>query len=120
MKGAMNLEAVAELPHVRDWLEHSRAAVETVRADCHDHSSDELLRVTEANVLLQIQHLRTHPAVAAKVNNGEIGLHGWVYHIETGAVTCYDEAARQFVPVAERYASLLAAHANEKLAQSAG
>jgi carbonic anhydrase len=120
MKGAMNLEAIAELPHVRDWLEHSRAAVETARADRQPHSHDELTRVTEANVLLQLQHLRTHPAVAAKVNNGDIGLHGWVYNIESGAVTCYDEAAGQFIPVEERYASLLAAQAAEAHAQSAG
>lgn len=107
MKGAMNLDAVADLPHVRDWLEHSRAAVEIARATPAGHDHDELTRVTEENVLLQLQHLRTHPAVAAKVKNGDIGLHGWVYHIESGAVTCYDDAAGQFVPLEQRYASLL-------------
>jgi len=108
MKGAMNLDAVAELPHVRDWLEHSRAAVEVARATPGKSSPhEELIRVTEENVLLQLQHLRTHPAVAAKIRNGEIGLHGWVYHIESGEVTCYDDPAAKFIPLEERYASLL-------------
>jgi len=34
-------------------------------------------------------------------------LHGWVYHIGSGGVTCHDAAADQFVPLAEHYAHLL-------------
>ena len=116
MKGAMNLDAVAHLPHVHDWLDHARAAVDTVnyRASNQDQESDAdsaLLNVIRENVLLQLQHLRTHPAVAARVNCGEIELHGWVYDIETGAVTCLDETSHQFVPLQERYASLLSGKA---------
>jgi carbonic anhydrase len=108
MKGAMNLNAVEELPHVRDWLDHARAAVE-IAVFKHRDNEDKLLRVTEENVLLQLQHLRTHPAVAARISTGEIGVHGWVYHIETGAVTCFDDQANAFIPIEERYATLLAA-----------
>ena len=32
MKGALNPGALTDLPHVQDWLEHSRGAVEAVRA----------------------------------------------------------------------------------------
>jgi len=109
MKGAMNLAAVENLPHVRDWLDHSRAAVEIVEA-CHHGEADALLRVTEQNVLLQLQHLRTHPAVAARLGAGELSLHGWVYHIESGEVTCFDESQNAFVPVQERYNNLIASH----------
>jgi carbonic anhydrase len=107
MKGAMNLSAVEELPHVRDWLDHARAAVEISNMK-HSHDDDKLLRVTEENVLLQLAHLRTHPAVASRISTGDIGLHGWVYHIESGAVTCYDEGQNRFLPIEERYAKLLA------------
>lgn len=107
MKGAMNLSAVEELPHVHDWLDHARAAVE-ITALRHQHDPDPLLRVTEENVLLQMQHLRTHPVVAARISTGDIGVHGWVYHIESGEVTCYDDSRRCFLPIAERYAKLLA------------
>ncbi len=107
MKGAMNLDAVADLPHVRSWLDHSRAAVETVDEDDTLDAAARLLRVTEENVLLQLQHVRTHPAVARRLATGKIGLHGWLYHIETGEVTCYDEQSGRFTPLEERYASLL-------------
>lgn len=113
MKGAMNLGAVEHLPHVRDWLDHSRAAVEIVDACHHGDDSERLLKVTEQNVLLQMQHLRTHPAVAARLGSGAIGLHGWIYHIESGDVTCYDESQQKFVPIQERYASLISARDGE-------
>ncbi len=106
MKGAMNMEGVTSLPHVHDWLHYARAAVDTVEARGVD-DADKLMRVTEQNVLLQLQHVQTLPSVAAKVNNGEIGLHGWVYHIGSGEVTCYDEGSKRFVPLQERYASLM-------------
>lgn len=109
MKGAMNPQALEDLPHVHNWIDHSRAAVEVVKAR-HGHVSySELDAVTEQNVLLQLQHLRTHPAVAAKLGTNEISLHGWVYDIKHGTVSCYDDSRGQFVPLQERYATLLAA-----------
>ena len=107
VKGAMNPRAVADLPQVSSWLEHIRAAVEIVDENPKLAGDDRLLGVIEQNVLLQLQHLRTHPAVAARVESGAISLHGWVYHIETGAVTTYDETAGCFVPMEQRYADVL-------------
>lgn len=104
MKGALNLEGLKDLPHVHDWLDHCRAAVDIVKAKCPD---DEVLAVTQENVLLQLQHLRTHPAVASRLAIGEITVHGWVYSIEDGAVTCYDESQKRYVPFQELYANLL-------------
>jgi len=86
MKGALNIAALADLPHVQDWLEHSCAAVEIVKAKHDQASASELSAVTKQNVLLQLDHLRTHPAVAAKLGMGEIDMHGWVYDIEHGNV----------------------------------
>jgi carbonic anhydrase len=113
MKGAINPSALQDLPHVHNWIDHSRAAVEIVKAK-HGHATlDDLDAVTEQNVLVQLQHLRTHPAVAARMATGDLGLHGWVYDIETGAVSCYDEAQHAFIPLQERYATLLAGGAKQ-------
>ena len=58
----------------------------------------------EQNVLLQLQHLRTHPAVAAALAKGTTELHGWVYDIKTGEVEAWDEAEGRFITVDARYA----------------
>ena len=111
MKGALEPTGLERLVHVSDWLEHCRAAVEIVRSGPHaDEPNDSAVlldELTRQNVLLQLQHLRTHPIVAAAVANRNLGLHGWAYSIETGEVHCYDDATASFVPVMQRYAALL-------------
>ncbi len=109
MKGALNPDAVVDLPHVHEWIDHSRAAVEVVRAEHGQATLEELGSVIEQNVVLQLQHLRTHPAVAARIAAGDIGLHGWVYNIGSGEVMAYDDASGTFIPATERYENLIAA-----------
>jgi len=111
MKGAMHPEGLDGLPHVREWLGFSQAAVEVVSHIAEGKSPEEKMQaLLEQNVILQLMHLRTHPTVAARLAMGELQLHGWVYDIRTGGVTAYDEAQNAFVPVPERYAAEFAKH----------
>ncbi len=114
MKGAMNPAGLEQLPHVKAWLAYAQGAVAVANGIGQALSDDErMLLVTEQNVLLQLQHLRTHPSVMALLAQNAITLHGWVYDIKTGQVSAYDEAVGHFVPVTERYADELAALAAE-------
>ncbi len=99
MKGALNPEMLASLPHVKEWLGHCRAAVEVVREQHGEVGPEHLECVTAENIALQLQHLRTHPAVAARLAVGRLHLHGWLYNIETGEVLCYNEATRGLEPL---------------------
>jgi carbonic anhydrase len=58
-----------------------------------------LKRLTEVNVLLQLQHLQTHPSVAGAMARGELTLSGWVYDIGTGEVRISENGERTFHPV---------------------
>ena len=71
--------------------------------------AEALLQVTEENVVLQLNHLRTHPAVLAKLATGAVELHGWIYDIEHGTISAFDEETGQFVPAEERYAEFMKA-----------
>lgn len=55
-----------------------------------------LLSATEQNVITQLQNLRTHPAVANRLAAGDLGLHGWVYHIGPGAITVHNQETGKF------------------------
>ena len=57
--------------------------------------------VLEENVLVQLENLRTHPAVAAALSRGRLKLHGWVYSIEKGEVFAFDPERGQFLPLVE-------------------
>lgn len=114
MKGAMNRAGLTGLPHVREWLGYSRGAVDIVEslgADLDPAAKMQML--LEQNVMLQLQHLKTHPTVAVALANKAVKLHGWVYDIKTGDVSAYDETTETWVPVEERYAAELASAALE-------
>jgi len=109
MKGAMNPEGLDTLPHVKEWLSYSKAAVDSVSAvggDLDDNAKMQLL--LRHNVTLQLTHLKTHPAVADRLAKGDLELHGWVYDIKTGDVHAYCEKDKQFEPVDKRYAEQVA------------
>lgn len=100
MKGALAPEGLEELPQVSGWLGHSRAAVATAKARHPGLEGEALLAaVTEENVLLQLQHLRTHPAITAAQARGELRLHGWVYDIGAGEIRAHDPQSGQFEAV---------------------
>lgn len=105
MKGAMNPEGLDELPHVKEWLSYAKAAVDVVAELAPNGSEEERMNMLlEQNVILQLQHLKTHPSVARRLAKGDLQLHGWVYDIKTGDVHAFDEAENAFVPVESRYA----------------
>jgi carbonic anhydrase len=56
-------------------------------------------RLIEANVMLQLDHLRTHPSVAGQMARGALALHGWVYDIGSGVVRMHDAALGRFEPI---------------------
>jgi carbonic anhydrase len=99
MKGAINPDGLDSLPHVKEWLGHCRVATDVVKERCgsHELSLEDLEAVTKENVVQQIQHLRTHPSVAAKISTGQVKLHGWVYNIGSGEVLCYNEDNGDFI-----------------------
>ncbi len=114
MKGAMNPEGLDALPHVKEWLSFSKAAVDIVNELGEGESESERMdMLLEQNVILQLQHLKTHPTVATRIAKGDLTLHGWVYDIKTGGVNAYDETQSKFAPVNVRYAAEVARHLSD-------
>ena len=101
MHGVLHPEAVAGLPAVASWLGHAEETRRIVREKYTHLEGPELLTAAiEENVLVQLEHLRTLPAVAARLERGDLHVHGWVYKIETGEVFAFDPPSEQFVPLA--------------------
>lgn len=98
MGGLLKPDAVEKLPAVREYLKHAEATRRIVEEN-YNHITDSNHRLTvtvEENVLVQLENLRTHPAVAAALGRGELGLHGWVYKFESGQVFAFDPDEKQF------------------------
>jgi carbonic anhydrase len=91
IKGALHPDALSSFAAVFSWLRYANVQ----NRQAHP-SSELLLAVTEENVVTQLKNLRTHPSVANRLHEGNLALHGWVYHIGSGVVTAYDEKSGRF------------------------
>lgn len=101
MKALLDPESTAAMPTVTSWLTNARAALAVSHAlqTRSDHPGNLLSLLTEQNVLLQLQHLRTHPSVASALASGDLTLSGWVYDIGHGEVRIAAEGSNEFTPV---------------------
>ena len=100
MKGLLDPEAVKHLPTVENWLKNAHAALSVARAvqGPATTQADLMKLVTEQNVLLQMQHLRSHPAVAGAIAREKLTISGWIYDIGLGEVRICEDGGG-FEPV---------------------
>lgn len=102
MQGLLKPEQITSLPAVSSWLSHAETTRRIIRENYGHLEGDRLLTATvEENVLVQLENLRTLPAVGSRLVRGDLHLHGWVYKIETGEVFAYDVENAQFGKLAE-------------------
>ena len=100
LKGVMNPEVLEPLTSVSAWLNYARPARDAVVGPAKTQTGlDILLALTERNVVEQLRNLRTHPSVAARLEQDDLRLHGWVYDLGEGTVTAYDPEREIFTPV---------------------
>lgn len=87
-----------DVPNLARWLDHARPAwarlpkKEVSSLEPHD-------RLSQENVLLQIEHLGTYPAVRRALEAGTLMLGGWWFDIATGEVHVHDRSSGRFVLV---------------------
>jgi len=98
MKALLHPESLESMATVKRWMRNAEAAMSVAESlgDKDEKPSERLRRLTEENVLLQVQHLRTHPSVAGAVAREQLTLSGWVYDIGTGEVRISENGERAF------------------------
>jgi len=97
VKALLEPEKASGMPALQSCMRHSLPARERLLRDHVGASREEKLRLlTEYNVLVQLENLKTHPAVEARLAKGELLLQGWVYDIATGNVMAADADAGTF------------------------
>jgi carbonic anhydrase len=102
MHALLHPESMEKMPTVRSWLRNAHAALSvTDKFAQEDQAVDPVRLLTEQNVLLQMQHLKTHPSVAEAIAQGELTVSGWMYHIGTGEVQVAGDGERTFTPITD-------------------
>ena len=104
MHALLDPKSIEGMPTVKSWLRNAHAAL-SVAETLHTRASGKpterpLIDVlTEQNVLLQMQHLKTHPSVAGAIARDELTTSGWIYSIGTGEVRIAADGQRTFTPI---------------------
>lgn len=103
VKALLHPENANGMPALQSWMRHSLPARERLLRDNANAPQEEKLRLlTQYNVLVQLENLKTHPAVEARLARGEVEVHGWVYDIGTGEVFATQPESGAFEPLVEQ------------------
>jgi carbonic anhydrase len=100
IKALLEPERASGMPALQSWMRHSLPARERLLNENRNASREDKLRLlTEYNVLTQLENLKTHPAVEARLAAGELALAGWVYDIGDGSVRSARPDSGDFEPL---------------------
>jgi len=104
--GAMKAVASGDLPkgapNLERRLDHARAAREKLeRSPWIDHALPPEDRLSQANVLQQLEHIGSYALVAGRLGRGEVDLHGVWFDVERASLYAYGRAEGRFVHVDE-------------------
>jgi len=102
VQGLLNLGHLGGLPHVRKWLTYAEPILDYIHKETKGLSPEETLSLAiERNVIQQLENAKSYPFVKDAIASGQLRLHGWVYHFETGTVMAYDQSKARFVSLNE-------------------
>lgn len=95
-------------PNLRNWLRHGDTALDRLKSgNLLDATLTEHNRLSQLNVLLQIENIASYPAVKKRMDEGSLTLHGWWFDIGKADVYAYLEQNKKFVLIDENSAKTL-------------
>lgn len=99
--------------NLREWLCYGEAALNRLKQEPEFAKGlSESNRLSQLNVLLQIEHLKTYPNIQKRLNEGTLKLHGWWFELGHADVYAYEEALHKFVLIDEEEAERILQHLN--------
>lgn len=108
MRALMGNRDKVEMPNLKSWLRHGDAAVERLQSGVVlDPTLSKHNQLSQLNVLLQIEHVKSYPAVKERIKEGTLSIHGWWFDIAKADVYAFEEPQKRFVLIDEEEAKRL-------------
>lgn len=89
-------------PHLRAWLRHGEPSLKLIES--HQGTLTPVNKLSQLNVLQQIEHLKSYPVVRERIEQKKLTLHAWWFELSGASVYAYDQAAGKFVMIDEQTA----------------
>jgi carbonic anhydrase len=108
MKAVIADAPLDDAPNLGRWLHHARPAALRLEGEGgRDGGLHRYDRLSQANVLVQLEHLMTYPAVREGVARGALQLSGWWFDVATGDMYAYERDSRSFSLIDRKLAERL-------------
>ena len=84
--------------NLRSWLRHGEVTLTELnsKAATMSHLAPHN-RLSQINVIRQLEHLKTYPIVQERLKAGELTLHGWWFELSRADVYAYKDTTEEFV-----------------------
>jgi carbonic anhydrase len=95
-------------PHLKSWLKYAEESLTKVRKGLiiNPHLSEHN-QVSQVNVLEQMKHVASYPAVRERIEKKQLRIHGWWFDIAQADVYAYEQTRDQFVLIDGKEAKLI-------------
>lgn len=99
-------------PNLQAWLRHGERALESLKESQNNQTQFEASlkehnRLSQLNVLQQLENLRSYPLIQERMSNNTLRVHLWWFELASAAVHCFDEGSRSFVEIDENWADTI-------------
>ncbi len=95
-------------PHLDEWLKYGYGALNKVKEGRVLNPKLSLSnQVSQANVLLQMEHIMSYPFIKERIDKKQLRVHGWWFDIGHADVYSYESLYDQFVLIDEKEAELI-------------
>jgi carbonic anhydrase len=100
VKAAIKRATLKGLPTTQQWLGYIEQGwrLRGLGASLADEEP-KIEKLIQANVLAQLENLKTHPEVRRGIERGSLEVHGWYYDILSGTIEAYDSESQGFRPL---------------------
>ena len=106
MQALINGREKLEMVNLRSWLRHGDDSLKMLRETINENIDlSPHNKLSQLNVIKQLEHLKSYPIVQKKLKDGELSLHGWWFELKQADVYAYEEAIQKFVHIDEEEAA---------------
>ncbi len=94
MQGVMDPKLEEKLPHTHAWLCQCKPLLKNITAEQPELRLKQLI---QANILEQIERLKSYDFINERVANHTLTLHAWYYEFETSEIYVYNFDKNEFI-----------------------
>ena len=115
MHALLNNRNEIKTHNLKNWLRHGEKALQLLNeGHTLDSSISRHNQLSQLNVLVQMDHIKSYPAVQERIQQGKLRIHGWWFDITKADVYSFVDSENKFVLLDESGAKKLLAKLTNK------